>query len=827
MLRRLWLDGKWKVLVGLVTLLLLAAGGQLLGADPEDLRVVPFFSCENSDAPFGLCTLEGGLRLTGGDLDIPITLEVKEAGRFSCTRTEGESYILLEPSWHGACNSVTIALSEWRNHNYLLLSAYDDRCGNFIYSRDPENERGQGFGIMGGKGCAPFPRFVVNAENTFLGYSLFAGTGEQCVGRNGAGNLYVRGNVGIGTTTPNEALDVVGNIAVKGDIIMGMGNVRMLDDDWIGLDTSPGRIIFDDQATDEIEIMNANVGIGINDPNDYRLYVEGEKVGIYGVATVAANGPRPFGVVSSLNVSSGFANHGGGFKADIKTSKIPAMSIPYVFGGYFRMDDDGDTGPSQHLRGVTISLTDTQEDDYGLELKCDDPSYAIYSSGTGNAYFKGNVGIGTTGPGVNKLRVYAGSDRGIYVTSNESTAIYGGTYSHDSIGIWGTAQAAEATAIWGWNSATTGNAIGVRGRTGSASGYAGYFEGGKNYFEGNVGIGTTDPGGYKLNVQGGPGNAIYGETSGGAITNSAVYGYNSGNGYAVRGFCTFIGCHAVHGENSAAGIGVYGRGGINGEGVRGETSGPAGKAVHGKNTAGYGGYFEGKGHFSDNVGIGTTDPGSWKLKVVGGDYGIRGEGRSYAVQGYSKNGRGLYGYSSGSGFAVDGWSNSGRAIYGHSSSGWAGYFTGGKGVYMEGNVGIGTTNPTEKLHVVGNLYVDGDIIKSGSCGFFEDHPFDPTREIVYVSLEGPEAGTYICGTAQLGNGETVIDLPEHFSLVTSDEGLTVQLTPIGEWLELYVVERSAQQIIIREANGKDGEFDYIVQGVRKGYENHQVVRDKQ
>jgi hypothetical protein len=134
-------------------------------------------------------------------------------------------------------------------------------------------------------------------------------------------------------------------------------------------------------------------------------------------------------------------------------------------------------------------------------------------------------------------------------------------------------------------------------------------------------------------------------------------------------------------------------------------------------------------------------------------------------------------------------------------------------------VGI-NTRPTEHLHV------DGNIKKTGTVMFVEDHPQDPTTEIVYVCLEGPEAGTYIRGTAQLINGEAVINLPEHFSFVTNDEGLTVQLTPVGEWLQLYVVEKGAQQFIVREANGKSGRFDYLVQGVRKGYENHQVIRDK-
>ncbi len=83
------------------------------------------------------------------------------------------------------------------------------------------------------------------------------------------------------------------------------------------------------------------------------------------------------------------------------------------------------------------------------------------------------------------------------------------------------------------------------------------------------------------------------------------------------------------------------------------------------------------------------------------------------------------------------------------------------------------------------------------------------------------------GTAQLVNGEAVIELPEHFGLVTAEEGLTVVLTPLGEWLQLYVVQKRTKQLIVREVRGKTGQFDYLVQGVRKGYEDHRVIQEKQ
>lgn len=120
----------------------------------------------------------------------------------------------------------------------------------------------------------------------------------------------------------------------------------------------------------------------------------------------------------------------------------------------------------------------------------------------------------------------------------------------------------------------------------------------------------------------------------------------------------------------------------------------------------------------------------------------------------------------------------------------------------------------------------GNLDVRGYKRFVQDHPTSPDKQIAYVSLEGPEAGTYTRGTAQLVNGEAVIMLPDHFAMVTSEEGLTVQLTPVGEWLQLYVVEKSTTKLVIKEAQGKNGKFDYLVQGVRKGYENYQPVEEK-
>ena len=137
-----------------------------------------------------------------------------------------------------------------------------------------------------------------------------------------------------------------------------------------------------------------------------------------------------------------------------------------------------------------------------------------------------------------------------------------------------------------------------------------------------------------------------------------------------------------------------------------------------------------------------------------------------------------------------------------------------------GNVGINTSVPSASLHVVGSLNV------TGTKNFVEDHPSDPSKEIVYAAMEGGEAGTYVRGTAELVNGKVVIDLPEHFGLVTAEKGLTVQLTPRGEWLQAFVVSVTPQKLVLGEAKRKNGKLDYIVQGVRRTQTGFEVIRNK-
>jgi hypothetical protein len=107
--------------------------------------------------------------------------------------------------------------------------------------------------------------------------------------------------------------------------------------------------------------------------------------------------------------------------------------------------------------------------------------------------------------------------------------------------------------------------------------------------------------------------------------------------------------------------------------------------------------------------------------------------------------------------------------------------------------------------------------------FVEPHPADASKVIHYVSLEGNEAGTYFRGTARTSRGNAVIPVPEDFRLVTDEEGLTVQLTPVGAEARMYVVSEDLNQIVVHSST--DVTFHYLVQGIRPDYKNFKAILD--
>ncbi len=126
------------------------------------------------------------------------------------------------------------------------------------------------------------------------------------------------------------------------------------------------------------------------------------------------------------------------------------------------------------------------------------------------------------------------------------------------------------------------------------------------------------------------------------------------------------------------------------------------------------------------------------------------------------------------------------------------------------------------------------ITSNGNCTMFAQvknfvvaNPDDPSTEIYYACVEGPEAAMYTRGTGQLTNGRAIITLPRHFTAMAAAAGITVQITPLSaDCFGMAVVNKGVGGFEVRELmrGTSNAAFDWEVKAVRKGYEDYEVVR---
>jgi hypothetical protein len=300
------------------------------------------------------------------------------------------------------------------------------------------------------------------------------------------------------------------------------------------------------------------------------------------------------------------------------------------------------------------------------------------------------------------------------------------------------------------------------------------------------------------------------------------------------------GTATITGTNSG-GIGVFGDS-TGGDGVHGHTtSGPAAGVAGVNDSFGAGVYGQSNGGGAGLYGNGTS--------TGDGVYG-RGDGAN-GVEGYSQFGTGVKG-SSGTGYGVWGISTTVDGVHGETpnngNSGVAGINSGqGNGVYGSSAGDPNTFDSGDGVHAVGTascsgqfcgggslaLQVDGvasfsnfvgiggDLNVVGAKNFVVPHPTDPAKQITFAALEGPESGTYFRGTARLVGGYAEVEVPESFRLVSSEQGLTVVATASGAPASIACVSKSVEKIVFRGT--ADVEFDYVVHGLRAGFEDREPI----
>ena len=107
--------------------------------------------------------------------------------------------------------------------------------------------------------------------------------------------------------------------------------------------------------------------------------------------------------------------------------------------------------------------------------------------------------------------------------------------------------------------------------------------------------------------------------------------------------------------------------------------------------------------------------------------------------------------------------------------------------YFIGNVNItgGTLRNSPLLSCTGSScsWTGSTINRQGWKGFDIKHPNKKGHRLRHVCVEGPEAAVYVRGTLKNSN---IIELPEYWKGLIDPESISITLTPIGSYQELYI-----------------------------------------
>jgi len=291
------------------------------------------------------------------------------------------------------------------------------------------------------------------------------------------------GNVGIGTTAPATRLHVVGQTRIEnnGLNIQFVGSNHVYQE-FYPQGVSAGRfawIGFGSVGTEILTIMNqraSRLDLGTN--NAVRVSIDSS--GNVGIGTTAPN--YKLTVNGDLYVSA--------------TSTLgSATSTPVIFGGYVQsniipyFDNQYTLGLSNYRWANIFAATGTFGGTITIGTNTIQGSATTTLFTTGNANqlvlgANGNVGIGTTAPGANKLYVAASDLQGIRVASA----------ADENLGIGlikGTGDGASTTTYNGALESWYG--IAFRSKLDGGVRYTFDTRTGNTYIAGNVGIGTTTP----------------------------------------------------------------------------------------------------------------------------------------------------------------------------------------------------------------------------------------------------------------------------------------------------------------------------------------------
>lgn len=140
-------------------------------------------------------------------------------------------------------------------------------------------------------------------------------------------------------------------------------------------------------------------------------------------------------------------------------------------------------------------------------------------------------------------------------------------------------------------------------------------------------------------------------------------------------------------------------------------------------------------------------------------------------------------------------------------------------ISTNGNVGIGTSTPSYKLDVNGDANISTSLTVGTSLdvgghfsavtkSFLIDNPTKEGKKLQYGVVESNQHSVFVRGKTS----DSIITLPKEWVWLVHKDSVTVQLTPVGAYQQLYVVSQNNKQVVV---GGVDGEYNYTIYGERK------------
>ena len=129
-----------------------------------------------------------------------------------------------------------------------------------------------------------------------------------------------------------------------------------------------------------------------------------------------------------------------------------------------------------------------------------------------------------------------------------------------------------------------------------------------------------------------------------------------------------------------------------------------------------------------------------------------------------------------------------------------------------GNVGIGVTNPSYKLHVGGSIV-------GTSKSFLIKHPTKEGKQLLHACIEGPENGVYFRGKST----SSILEMPDYWIGLVHIDSMTVDITAIGPNQDLYV-ESIADDGEVTIGSNTDAPLNYfyVIYGERKDIDELEI-----